>query len=111
MTRAARLRSRLWLRVLLFHDPSVPDKMARALYVTGRHVAYVMGDGQWDAYCLDEEEFYENGPAGMQWFGGGRLDCCDSSERLAPEALDFCRARLRDPAPPWLRERSTWVAP
>ena len=111
MTRAMRLRSRVWLRVLLFHDPGVPDKMARLLHVTGGHMAFVMSAGRWDAYCLDDETHEEHVPVEMQWYGGGRLDCCDSSERLAPEALAFCRARLRDSTRPWLRWYSTWEAP
>lgn len=103
----------LYLRVQLFEDDGTKmgEVMTRVLHV-GRHMAslYNAHCGEM-SFCLDDEEFYPDESPDMQWFGGGRRDCCWTSEILAPEALAFCRAMWEE-LPLWSgRWHRTWTAP
>ncbi len=102
MSRAARLRRYLYVRIVT----DGYGEMMQRLVSIGGHMAFTGDRFTWQlGYCLDEETHEEDGPEGFRDYGGGRLDCCDGSQWLAPEALAFCRAVMR-----WIDEaRRLWM--
>ena len=100
MSRSKRFRSKLFLRVII-------DRVEHLfpLERVDKHSAMIATSPDWiDYFCLEEESCAEDMPEPFRSYGGGRVDCCDPSLVLAPEALALCRA-LRD----LVRERvNTW---
>lgn len=91
MSRSRRFRSKIFLRV-------INDRVEHLfpLERVDKHSAMVTTSPDWiDYFCLEEESDAEDMPEPFRRYGGGRVDCCDPSLVLAPEALAMCRA-LRD---------------
>lgn len=102
MSRSKRFRSKLFLRVLHGRVEHLFP-----LEMVDKHSAMIATSPDWiDYFCLEEESCSGDMPEPLRRHGGGRVDCCDPSLVLAPDALALCRALrdlLRERRNPWNR--------